>query len=108
MEGHTHISVCPSKMFYHIPCPGCGTSRACILWIHGHVADAIKMNPNVLLAISYLVIYPMTLLYDILTRKFRMYIIFKRMIRIMGWKACFIPLLLVELAIWIRNIICGM
>ena len=49
----------------------------------------------------------MILLYDILTRKFRMYIIFKRMTRIMGWKACFIPLLLVELAIWIRNIICG-
>ncbi|MGN0234385.1 MAG: DUF2752 domain-containing protein [Bacteroidaceae bacterium] len=107
MEGHTYISICPSKLFYHIPCPGCGTSRACILWIHGHMEDAVKMNPNVLFAISYIVIYPILLLYDILTRRFHMYIIFKRMMHILGLKACFIPLLLMELIIWIRNIICG-
>ena len=37
-EGQSGLVVCPSKLIYHIPCPGCGMTRATLLVIHGHWA----------------------------------------------------------------------
>jgi hypothetical protein len=36
---------CPLARWLHVPCPGCGMSRAVHLLAHGEVAASIAMNP---------------------------------------------------------------
>ena len=63
-EGQSGLVVCPSKLIYHIPCPGCGMTRATLLVIHGHWADAIRMNPNVVICMVGIIIFPILLVAD--------------------------------------------
>jgi hypothetical protein len=35
---------CPLAALYHIPCPGCGMTRAILLLAAGHVRDSLRMN----------------------------------------------------------------
>jgi hypothetical protein len=35
---------CPLAALYHIPCPGCGMTRAILLLASGHVRDSLRMN----------------------------------------------------------------
>jgi hypothetical protein len=35
---------CPLAALYHIPCPGCGMTRAMVLLVTGHVAASLRMN----------------------------------------------------------------
>ena len=61
-EGQTCIAVCPSKLFYGLPCPGCGTTRATLQLLHGNLLAAVRLNPNCLLAAAFLLFYPLLLL----------------------------------------------
>ncbi|MBS7409979.1 MAG: DUF2752 domain-containing protein, partial [Muribaculaceae bacterium] len=58
---HLHITICPSKLIFHIPCPGCGMTRALILLCHGQFVSAIALNPNIIILIPALVAYPILL-----------------------------------------------
>ena len=35
---------CPLAALYHIPCPGCGMTRAVVLLFHGRIGDSLRMN----------------------------------------------------------------
>jgi hypothetical protein len=35
---------CPLAALYHIPCPGCGMTRAMLLLLTGHVEASLRMN----------------------------------------------------------------
>ena len=35
---------CPLAALYHIPCPGCGMTRALVLLARGHVEASLQMN----------------------------------------------------------------
>ena len=37
--------ICPMRMLFGIPCPGCGTTRALLLLIQGKFAEAAISNP---------------------------------------------------------------
>jgi hypothetical protein len=37
---------CPFATMTHMPCPGCGSTRAVIACMHFHFADALRMNPS--------------------------------------------------------------
>ncbi len=52
------ITVCPTKLLWHIPCPGCGITRATLLFMHGNFLEAIKINPNVLLSVLFTTTFP--------------------------------------------------
>lgn len=39
-----------------LPCPGCGTTRACIAFVQGHVVDAFYWHPLFWLTVPLLVI----------------------------------------------------
>ena len=67
-EGQTCFAVCPSKLFYGLPCPGCGTTRATLLLLHGNPLAALRLNPNCLLAAAFLLFYPLLLLLSLLRR----------------------------------------
>lgn len=53
-----NITVCPTKLLWHIPCPGCGITRATLLFMEGNFLDAIKMNPNVLFSVLFITTFP--------------------------------------------------
>ena len=98
-----HITVCPSKLIYGMPCPGCGTTRALTLLLGGHPLDAAMMNPNIYILIIALVTLPVVLLMKHLTGR-------DYLLRFNQWlerKSVLIPFLLIELGIWLKNIIQG-
>ncbi len=46
--------VCPSRVFLHFYCPGCGTLRATHRLLHGDLSGALAMNPVLVLALPFL------------------------------------------------------
>ncbi len=45
---------CPFKMLTGWDCPGCGFQRAMHALLHGHVAEAIRFNVFLVVAVPYL------------------------------------------------------
>ena len=105
-EGQTKWVVCPSKRLFHIPCPGCGITRATHLWFQGNFLPALALNPNVVLAVLFLTVTPVLLLYDLLTRQERLWMLYERAERMLHLKKVNLPFALFEAAVWIHNIYC--
>lgn len=68
-QGDAQIVVCPSRLIFHISCPGCGITRAVVKMLRGDVVGALMMNPNVILAISFMMLTPFCLLWDAIMNK---------------------------------------
>lgn len=49
------IILCPTKILFGIPCPGCGMTRACLLLLHNDIIGAFCMNPNVFVLALFVV-----------------------------------------------------
>lgn len=47
--------VCPSRVFLHFYCPGCGTLRATHRLLHGDLSGALSMNSALVLALPFLI-----------------------------------------------------
>lgn len=43
------VPICPTRTWLHIPCPGCGATRATWLALHGDFAGSFHMHPLALL-----------------------------------------------------------
>lgn len=61
--GHDFI-ICPTKRFLHLPCPGCGMSRALISFLKGDFIEAMYYNINIVFVLPFIIIVSLTLLYD--------------------------------------------
>ena len=98
-----HITICPSKLIFHFPCPGCGLTRAFILLCHSQIVSAILLNPNILIIIPALIAYPILLFLRI---KYSLDYI--SMINgLLKLRRVYIPLAIFELAIFVMNIYRG-
>lgn len=51
------LTLCPLKRLTGIPCPTCGTTRACLLLLRGHPRDAFAMQPFALVGIPLLILW---------------------------------------------------
>ncbi|HHV12978.1 MAG TPA: DUF2752 domain-containing protein [Clostridiales bacterium] len=51
-------SVCFSLLFFGIPCPGCGMTRAAKLMLTGHFRESFHMHPLLLLVVIGIIGYP--------------------------------------------------
>lgn len=47
---------CVFRNFTGIPCPGCGTTRACIYFLQGHIVDAFYYHPLFWLTVIILIL----------------------------------------------------
>lgn len=45
------VPVCPFALLGHLPCPGCGLTRAAVALLHGDVERAQAMNPLALVVV---------------------------------------------------------
>lgn len=69
-------SFCLIKNLSGLPCPSCGTTRSVILVAKCEIANAIQINPLGLLAMGFLVLAPVWLLYDFIKRKNSAWLLF--------------------------------
>ncbi|MBI2390243.1 MAG: DUF2752 domain-containing protein [Deltaproteobacteria bacterium] len=44
------VPICPTRNWLHIPCPGCGATRAFLLALQGHFAESFRMHPLAMVA----------------------------------------------------------
>ena len=94
------VAICPLKLLFHMPCPGCGITRASGLLLQGQIIDAVMMNPNVLIVLPYIAIFPLLLFIRI---KYHLDYITK-ILSLLNLKKVYIPLAIAEVLIWLHNI----
>lgn len=63
------VTVCPTKLTLGLPCPSCGLTRAFLLAAHGRIADAVRMNINVVLAAPAYIAFPLAGIAGLATRR---------------------------------------
>lgn len=95
------ITLCPTKILWGIPCPGCGITRAVKLCFEGDLLAAVRMNPNIILVWIILPIAPFILIIQLTTRKD--YI--ARINAFLDKKVYLVIILIAEGSIWIYNIV---
>lgn len=105
--GDAGFMVCPSKWVYHIPCPGCGITRAVVLFSGGRWVDAVALNPNVVLPVLLLPVVPLVLFHDLFARDRWLPLVCSRIESLLHRKCVLMTVLAVELAIWVANVVRG-
>lgn len=95
------ITLCPTKILWGIPCPGCGITRAIKLCFEGDLWAAVLMNPNIILVWIVLPIAPFILITQLATKKD--YI--ERINAFLDKKVYLFIILIAEGSIWIYNIV---
>lgn len=95
---------CPFKAITGYPCPGCGGTRALIALLHGHIWEAIMINPLSVLLILFAVAAPVWLFIDC----YRGTHTLKKLMRSPWPASALIITALIILANWIWNICKGL
>ena len=54
--------MCPARLFFHLPCPSCGGTRAFIAFTHGEGRRALQWNPLATLVAVFAVVFAVWLL----------------------------------------------
>ncbi len=101
----SNIIVCPSKLLWTIPCPGCGITRATLLFLHGNILEAIRTNPNVLLSVLFLTAFPLVAIAQMITGIDYVHRIYVRTEIYLKKKPVLILLLCFEIMVELHNII---
>ena len=103
-RGQADIIVCPSKLLYHVQCPGCGITRATLKFLHFDITGAFRLNPNVVLSVLFIFLSPIVLLIDFMANKNISFKLYSSVDALLHKRFVWIPFLLIELSIWIHNI----
>lgn len=105
-EGHTFVG-CPSKLLLHIPCPGCGMTRATLCLLQGDILLAVWYNPNSVIFIPFVLIEALVGFVDLIMSKLYAYQLFYYMSNYMGKPFIFCVFIIFEMSVLIHNIIVG-
>lgn len=103
----TPTSVCLVKHVTSIPCPSCGSTRSVLAMLQGDWWGAILLNPMGYLIAAVLVIAPLWILFDILTKRSTLFHSYQRAECTIAKPSYAIPLLLLVAVNWIWNIVKG-
>lgn len=104
----SQVTVCHIKNLTGIPCPSCGSTRAIHALLDGHFLQSLYWNPFGLVLASILLISPLWLLTDRITKGdslFRVYQSAEKALK--DWKI-WLPMVLAILANWLWNILKGL
>lgn len=97
---NVNILVCPTKLLFGIPCPGCGITRAFNLLLNGEIKEAFMMNPNIFIVVFLIIIAPPLLICQIITKRDIVGNINNRLAN----PLFLVPFILFELFVWTYNI----
>ena len=95
------LVLCPTKILFGIPCPGCGMTRSVKLCLEGELLAAVRMNPNIILVWIILPIAPFILITQLATKKDYL----SRINACLDKKVYLVIILIAEGSIWIYNIV---
>lgn len=98
------IIVCPSRLLYGVPCPGCGTTRALMKLLDGQVVEALRININVIIAATVLAGSPVVMIADMITGRGIGLRIWQTFELCMKKRIVFAIFIAMEFVIWMNNI----
>ena len=104
----SHLTVCIIKNVTGYACPSCGTTRAVQLFLQGEIAASVLMNPFGILVAILMIISPIWILFDLITKKETFFFWYKKTEEIIRIKWIVIPLILLVILNWIWNIYKGL
>jgi Protein of unknown function (DUF2752) len=97
-------TICLFKKITNVPCPSCGTSRAVITIFNGEIFKSILINPFGIIVATIMVIVPIWIVIDFVTKKESFYNFYLKAETIIMTKKIGIPLFLLVIINWIWNI----
>lgn len=95
---------CLFKHLTGIPCPSCGSTRSILALIHGDILHALLLNPLGILLAFLLAVLPFWMLYDLVSRKPTLWMVYTQAELYLKRKWIAIPAILVIVVNWIWNI----
>ena len=110
LEQHSvGVSVCLSKQITDVPCPSCGSTRSVLSVFRGDFLEAIfRWNPLGIVVSLALMILPIWLVYDFLTKKQTLYQKYITAENLLKNPYLYIPLFIFLALNWIWNIYKGL
>lgn len=101
---NNEFSVCVIKNATSIPCPSCGTTRAVMEISKGEIIKSILLNPFGIIVALIMLICPIWITYDYLSKKDSFYQFYKKSEELLSRRKVYIPLLILVFLNWIWNI----
>ncbi len=102
---HQHtFHFCFLKSLTGIPCVSCGITRSVIHILHGHIIEAMLINPLGLLACLVLIIAPFWVVYDFVKRKDTLPNSIRNAEALLRTQKIYLPLIVLGLLNWYWNI----
>lgn len=99
---------CLIKQLTNTPCPSCGSSRSINLIIKGAFFEAIKTNPLGYIILVILIVSPIWIIIDVITKNEKFYLFYKNIETTLKKKKYALPLILIVIFNWIWNISKGL
>lgn len=100
----SNLSFCMIKNVTGYACPSCGTTRAVQLFLRGEIAASVLMNPFGIVVAILMIISPIWILFDVITKKETFFFWYKKTEEIIQIKWIALPLILLVILNWIWNI----
>lgn len=97
--------LCIFKNVTGYPCPSCGVTRAIFLLLEGEITKSLMMNPLGFVAALIMLIVPLWLLNDFLTKKETFYTFYKKTESVISirWIAAVLTVLIILNWMWNIN-----
>lgn len=106
-NNNSNAGVCLIKHATGVPCPSCGSTRSILSILDGNIADALYWNPIGIVLLFIMIIVPIWIFYDGLTRKESMFNFYKKAEKALQQKKVAVPAIVLMLVNWIWNIYKG-
>ena len=100
--------VCLVKRVTGVPCPSCGTTRSVLSILKGDILEGMHWNPFGIIIILILVIFPVWIISDVLSRKNTLFNVYNQTELFLKRKWIAVPAILLVLVNWIWNIVKGL
>ena len=94
------IYVCPFNYYFHIPCPGCGMTRAFKLILQGNILESLQYNLLALPLFIFIILFMIFLVVDIIKNQTEYLAYIERISQKYG-----VWIVLAVLIVWMCNII---
>ena len=94
------IYVCPFNYYFHIPCPGCGMTRAFKLILQGNILESLRYNLLAIPLFIFIILSMIFLVVDIIKNQTKYLAYIERISQKYG-----VWIILAVLVVWMCNII---
>lgn len=100
------IITCPSKFLFHLPCPGCGLTRAIICLFQGDLLSSLYYNANITIVMPISTTMVILAIYDIIFHTTKSYNFYHKIITLLHKNSYLILFCIFEIGVWGHSILC--